>query len=654
MKKTILSLLICFAVLGNLLIPLAVAQDGTADLKSTLLQAVLLHEETVDTSAYGLSLEQTRTLVTELMLTRPELFTVEDFSYTLSQEEFPIVTCVIPQYTMEQEEAEQALSFCQTQAQAIAFAASAMITQTATFLKAHELFLEAFTCSEESDASNAFEFFRNKGGNSLGAAMAFQMICEQMGMDSRVVTSAQMGRSWNTVSIDGERYHADLAADDALSPSLGHINRTHCLLSDDAWMQLGYTDFAVGGCTSDALDRVFWKSLRSPILYIGGYLYYLHHELGGIFRCHPLSLSSPGALVVSTEMLWTDENGVGTESIHSGLVAHNNLLYYNTNTQIMQYNPDTSERKVYAEPELEAGEQIFDLWCSDGSSLSYTVGRAPALAQARSDSFALPTAEYCTIIFISEGNVVHSYQLEKGGEVSAPPFVPQKESTDKGFYRFKEWKGFVSNMRTTEDKVFYAVFSFRPYPPSASSVPASSAASSSSAPAAPPDSSAFVPPTSLLVPPSTGDVSAPPAATSASIPSTAVPAVSVPHSSQPSASAHPTYGNDTEPEYSHRLPQHSASPSPAASVSRDPFREQEQPKDRDEEKDRGWLPWIFSAGGSLLVVSLIAFRETVLLPKKKAKAKASGAGLVFSENGSATHPTEIQRENDERKEDPRR
>jgi len=82
------------------------------------------------------------------------------------------------------------------------------------FLRLYNLLLETADYLPESNFSTAYDALVRGKANAKGLAMAFSALCQQRGLESRVIRGRknQEEHAWNTVLLDGQWYHVDAAS----------------------------------------------------------------------------------------------------------------------------------------------------------------------------------------------------------------------------------------------------------------------------------------------------------------------------------------------------------------------------------------------------------------------------------------------------------
>ncbi len=192
-----------------------------------------------------------------------------------------------------------------------------------------------------SDMDQTYLIMLDKVGVCAAYSEAFQHMMNILGIDSTLVSSDEMGHIWNLVKIDGRWYHIDVTWDDYVPDGFAEVNHHFALLSTNAISQveMGHTGFDMGGYSaiSTIYNNAPWRDEYGSIVTIDGIHYYsadnqimdeegnvIYNKLdGGDGKWH---LSKTAAI----------EN-----SVFTGLCEVNGILYFNTDTGIFSYNPET-------------------------------------------------------------------------------------------------------------------------------------------------------------------------------------------------------------------------------------------------------------------------------------------------------------------------
>lgn len=136
---------------------------------------------------------------------------------------------------------------------------------------------------------SAYGFFFDGNIVCAGYTLVYSYLLNQLGIESKYVTSKPMAHAWNAVKIDGKWYNVDITWDDMTlynnSMNLrGGMFHSCFLKSDDAFSgKNGYCHY--GGTTYEnyqmndtSYDDYFWNSVCSNINVIDGDYYYFDYD----------------------------------------------------------------------------------------------------------------------------------------------------------------------------------------------------------------------------------------------------------------------------------------------------------------------------------------------------------------------------------------
>ena len=167
-----------------------------------------------------------------------------------------------------------------------------------------------------------------------GYALLFQYMMNAMGIESDIVSSAEMAHSWNMVRIDGTLYHVDCTWDDPNGAYTYYCPHENLLKSRDGIAAAGHdgqdwTDPLGNDVYSIAAgsqyDDAFWTDVITNIPSVGKYSFYPSDD--GIMRYDTGSGSS--VLICDFPALWGewgsdqyfDDNFTSLDRYGDGIVA---------------------------------------------------------------------------------------------------------------------------------------------------------------------------------------------------------------------------------------------------------------------------------------------------------------------------------------------
>lgn len=220
----------------------------------------------------------------------------------------------------------------------------------------HDYMITTYEFDEEAEEKTV-KVMLSKKGNSLAYALAFSQILKSAGINVSAVrtergTEIVDGKEikqyhyWNIVEIDGKWYHIDVACDD-----LGaEVSHEHALLSTAAMEKIdGHASFNTGSYEVNLkqYNSALWRDDKGEIVTIGGVMYRIE-----------------GNDII-------DENdNVIYKNCGGSICKLNGLLYFNTESAICSYDPETKLITTVAE-----ADGINSLY-SDRNYLVYSTDEA--------------------------------------------------------------------------------------------------------------------------------------------------------------------------------------------------------------------------------------------------------------------------------------
>lgn len=191
-----------------------------------------------------------------------------------------------------------------------------------------------------TDMDQTYFVLLDKVGVCAAYAEAFQHVMNVLGIESSIVTSEAMGHMWNMVKIDGKWYHADVTWDDPVPDMYAEVCHQYMLLSENAIIEMGHHSFdAPYYAGSTKYNAAPWHDEMSALVTVGGVLYRIE---GNEF------VDEDGNVIYKNldggDGIWhlTKKSGI-RGVVFAGLCEINDILYFNTDTGLYSYNPQTGE-----------------------------------------------------------------------------------------------------------------------------------------------------------------------------------------------------------------------------------------------------------------------------------------------------------------------
>ncbi|MBR6728506.1 MAG: hypothetical protein IKM08_09970, partial [Clostridia bacterium] len=190
-------------------------EEVPEDLLTVICEAYENHVTEVDLTAYELTTEELKTVISGIRYSYPEYFYVANtYSYS-SGVQSQLVTTYNPSYLVSKSMADQQMAEYEAYIDMIVAGAPADGTDFQKVLYLHDYFVRNYCYDYTYTIRDAYTFFKEGTGVCQAYMLAFIAAAEEMGIRSVPVTSNAMNHAWNMVEVDGEWYHMDITWDDS-------------------------------------------------------------------------------------------------------------------------------------------------------------------------------------------------------------------------------------------------------------------------------------------------------------------------------------------------------------------------------------------------------------------------------------------------------
>lgn len=196
---------------------------------------------------------------------------------------------------------------------------------------------------DKADTDQTYRILLDKRGVCAAYAEAFQHLMNVLGIESTVVTSDEMKHMWNLVKVGKWWYHIDVTGDDPVPDQFAYVCHEHVLLSQKAIEAMEYFGFTTANnALSIEYDKAPWRYEKCAIAVIDGVMY----------RKDGNNIVDENDNIIYKKLdggdgIWNLRKGAGIEGdVFAGICEINGVLYFNTDTGIMSYEPKTKEIKT--------------------------------------------------------------------------------------------------------------------------------------------------------------------------------------------------------------------------------------------------------------------------------------------------------------------
>ena len=343
-----------------------------------MYDAVASGKPSLDLYEYQVSVQDFLDIYSDLFITAPEFFFLSPrvVYHTMDSVFSTSVVDVYFKYEMNPAEREAASALYEKELSYIVSLVPEGLSEAERALFVHDYLIASFSYDGTETIYDAYHLFRSRTGVCQAYALAYSAILRELGMESVLAVSEEMGHAWNVVKVDGEWYHVDLVYDDPQPDRCGRVLHDYFLLTDDQIREKEHISWECAvTCTSDTYIRnPLWAGVTSRMIAADGLWYYIDPDARKVYRS-PLNRRGREE-VFSFEDRWMDgDDGrrywVG---VFSGLSLWKGSLVVNTPGEVWFCDPDTGESR----PVLSPGGAVYGSNVYKGT-LEYLVAPSPNL-----------------------------------------------------------------------------------------------------------------------------------------------------------------------------------------------------------------------------------------------------------------------------------
>jgi|GEM_PF-3211428 len=358
--------------------------DPYAGAKQDIFEALTARAESVDISAYRLTVEQTESFYAEIVNDHPELIYVTgSFSYSYSGS---LVIRVWPGYDAELGDAEVA------QFNAACDAILAQIEPGWSELQKY-LFLHDYLVTHcEYDLTysnyNPYDALVTRSAVCQGYALAYQCLCDKAGLAAALVTSEGINHAWNLVTLGGERFYVDCTWDDPSNHWYeGYCQHGYFLRSRDAFGHTGnagdVTDWVSGSTAvygiepgSTRYDGAWFLDLNTAVPMVGSVAAYAKDSDNANVYLRNLSTGAEQAVPLASAARWPvwDQQGYTWNGNFSSFAMLDGAFYFTTPTQVWRMDTAGAAESFYTLTDSEQTVGYLYGIVDDDGTLYYSVG----------------------------------------------------------------------------------------------------------------------------------------------------------------------------------------------------------------------------------------------------------------------------------------
>ncbi len=389
MKRTV-SMLIVLVILVTL-IPISTFAEGGETAYDVIVAGMLSLESEVNIKSFNLTEDELGTMMQHIYENEPLLFYWDGY-YSWSYSYSGKVTTVYFEYPYSNEEILSQKQFVEQKLAAIIASIPEGLDEYETAVYLHDYICVNFKYDTDYEIRDIYTMLKNGEAVCMGYAYLYGELLKRIGIESRTVISPQtsLNHMWNEILLDDVWYHVDATWDDPIPDGLGRTLHSNLFLSDDMLVATHKQEDvecvfeAEYSCTDERFKGMQWCLSKSSFGFINGEVYGVNSN-----RIYKFDLQSGEAeemYLVDTEM-WRFSDGY-YYGYFIGLGEYNDLLYFNTQTEIKSFNVKTKEvRSVYT---IGADEGMITGMYINGKTVNYFTSTTGFDKDGTAKSFDLP------------------------------------------------------------------------------------------------------------------------------------------------------------------------------------------------------------------------------------------------------------------------
>ena len=391
------------AVSDNFLI-----MSGTTSNEQNIIDAVdairsgaIEFKESVNISKYNIDKSEAKDLFNYLRYENPELINVSNtFSYNYYSN--GVICDFGLKYLFTADEKDKYFTPFNAEIDKIVALAQ---QQPTDFLKA--LYVHDYIVS---DCEYAIEVYDNPGVvsgfvyNAYGSIVEKSCVCQGYSMGYKAVMkrlsipvdyalSEEMNHIWNTVTLDGKTYHADLTYDDPVPDTQGYVGHSNFLCTDEEITAQDHYSWTTSSTISEtSYPNRFWNDIKSRICINGDEVIYAAFNSVNKSYLERRSLTTNETSVIPSALSgekWQASNGGYYVGCFSRLELIGDVLYYSLPNGVNAIALDGSDdQSVYKLPQAATGKlygfvhwdgkfygELTDSPTSDGEVMELTLSQ---------------------------------------------------------------------------------------------------------------------------------------------------------------------------------------------------------------------------------------------------------------------------------------
>lgn len=323
--------------------------------------------EKIDVSKYKLKIHDFEEIMTDILLSRPDIFYVEPYYYYTSYKDSGYLISVTPSYYYAKSTISRRRSEMESEADTLLSGLNDKWSDVQKALYIHDKLIVSAEYNGDNDNRSAYEVLVKKNGLCVAYAMAYKYLLNRVGIECICVISSEMEHCWNMIRIGGSWYHVDATWDDLVPDFEGSVSHSLFLLSDEAITKsnIAHYDWEYGyKADNTSYDNMFWLLSEAQIIPVtSNQWYYIDSTRGTLNRYSWSKGTSQQLLRIGRD--WSSESGEYFFCF-SRLEYAEGKLWFNNKNSIMSYDIAEKTSAVEKTVSLKGSQAIYGLAVKDG------------------------------------------------------------------------------------------------------------------------------------------------------------------------------------------------------------------------------------------------------------------------------------------------
>ena len=343
-----------------------------------MYDAIASGKGSLDLYDYRVSVDDFLDIYSDLFTTAPEFFFLSPrvVYHTADGVFSQHVVDVYFNYDLNRSEREAASALYENELSYIVSLVPDHLSEAERALFVHDYLIANYAYDESETIYDAYRLFRTRTGVCQAYALAYSAILRELGMESALAVSPEMGHAWNVIRVDGEWYHVDLVYDDPQPDRTGRVLHDYFLLNDDQIREKDHTSWECAvNCTSRTYAKnPLWAGVTSRMVPAGGPWYYIDSTARKVYRSSLNRTGREEVFSFGDRWMYEEDSRRYWVGVFSGLSLYKGSLVLNTPDEIWLCDPESGESLPVLAPEgVIFGSNVYK------GTLEYLVNDSPNL-----------------------------------------------------------------------------------------------------------------------------------------------------------------------------------------------------------------------------------------------------------------------------------